>query len=1665
VLTSGGAQIVVSGRFGYMNGTATSGVAALDPVTGASRPFAVGQQVSNQGDNSSINSLSTDGTTVWMSGYDYYGPGNLEGAIAATAQGGDLVWMADCHGDTYSTFPRNGALYVAAHPHQCQNIGGFPEVEPRFSYYAVAYTQAASRTNRVGDGSFDPKNFVGRPAPEVTNWYPRFYNGTYTGQGQAGWSVTGNDQYVVYGGEFPGVNNLTNQGLVRFAVPSIAPNKVGPTRPTAGWAPTAITLPGGDVRVSWPTVSDRDNQYLTYRVYRDGASTPVFTSQPEDSTFFRVRTLGFRDVGQAPGSTHRYQVRATDPTGNVLSSDTVPVTVSSQPATPYAAAVRADAPTGYWPLESLTGTTSYAQVGFDDVTVRPGMTVADGSPLGSTSLRADGTAAGRGTVAPATSAKAASDDMSLELWFATTSTTGGRLAGYGNDPNGNNGAYDRMLFMDDAGILVFGVFTGNTETIVTQPGLNDGAWHHVVASLSPAGMTLYVDGFKVGAKPGVTAGQPYAGYWQLGGGNLGGWPANRSTDEFTGQLSQFAVYPGALSQTQVRAHYTASGRSLALVPAPTDPYGAAVAADQPSIQWRLDDAAGASTAAGSDERGTTGRVVGDVGRAPGVTLPGTTSQAYDLGGRGGYVVADRPTPNPTTFTTEAWFSTTSTDGGRIIGLGNTQDQNSGNYDRFVYMRTDGTLRFGIWSGQENLVDTATAYNDGDWHHVVATFGPAGMALYVDGGLVGTNGNTSVVPYDGQSYWRVGSDTVWGGTNTTSLNGLVDEAAVYDHVLSAERVAAHWAAASQAAAPTRPSDAYGAAVWDSAPSTYWRMDETTGTTARSTTPTGSGKGSYTGGATLGAPGPSLYGSTANTAVAFDGQDDGLYSRTAITNPTTFSTELWFASTSTRGGKLIGFGSQQTGWSGGYDRHVYLQPDGTIAFGTWTGQMNLVVTDRAYNDGSWHQVVATMGADGMRLYVDGVEVGSNPNTGSQDYTGYWRVGGDSSWNGDGYVAARIDEVAVYTRALTGAEVAGHWLAAAGPVDTAPTAAFTTVVDGLSVAFDGSGSTDAEGAVTHRWDFGDGTTATGATAQHTYAAAGQYPATLVVTDGGGQTSSTTMTVTVTAPPPNVAPTADFTAVADDLVLSVDASASGDVDGTIASYRWDFGDGGTATGRTAQHTYASAGSRTVTLTVTDDDGARTTVTRSVTTTAPNQLPTASFTTQTSFLEVAFDGGASADADGTVRSWAWSFGDGTTASGATVTHTFAAGGSYPVQLTVTDDRGGVGTSTQTVVVAPAPVPNRAPTASFTASVADLVVALDGRASADADGTVTAHAWDFGDGTTGTGATTSHRYATAGTWTVTLVVTDDKGATATTTGTVTTTAPANVAPTAAFTVGSDGLVVSVDGSGSTDPDGTVRSWAWTFGDGGTATGRTAQHTYTAAGSYPITLTVTDDRAGTASVSTTVQVTAVVARDAFGRTVASGWGTADLGGVWTTTGTASVNGGVGQLVAAAGKSSTATLAVNRADVAVQATVQVPQTPTGGGTYASVAGQRVGSSEYRVKVWLRPSGASQATLVRVVNNVETTLATYNVPGTAPGTAVTVRFDLSGAATGTTTLRAAVWAAGTPAPSGWSMQATDSTAGLQRAGAVGVTEYVSGSATAPSTVRVDDLWVGASGTTPAA
>lgn len=404
------------------------------------------------------------------------------------------------------------------------------------------------------------------------------------------------------------------------------------------------------------------------------------------------------------------------------------------------------------------------------------------------------------------------------------------------------------------------------------------------------------------------------------------------------------------------------------------------------------------------------------------------------------------------------------------------------------------------------------------------------------------------------------------------------------------------------------------------------------------------------------------------------------------PQTYSSEIWFRTSSDKGGALLGFGNKSSEFDSQKDRLVYVSQDGKVNYALFPGEVKHIASPKSYNDGQWHHVVTTLGADGMSLYVDGSRVAHDASVpGGEGFKGYWKISsiGTSGFPNDpgrSYFDGDLDEAAIYHKQLSAASVDAHYRAGkALDQNETPTASFSATPTNLDIAVDGSGSTDADGTITdYTWDFGDGSTGTGVTATHSYADAGTYTVTLTVTDDKGSTNTTSQQITVSAV--NQPPTAEFTSTTTELDLSVDATASADADGSIDKYEWDFGDGSTGTGVTATHKYADAGTYTVTLTVTDNQGATTTKTESVTITPGNQPPVAGFTAAISGLSATLDGSTSTD-DGTIVKYEWDFGDGTNGTGQSVTHTYPSAGTYIVGLTVTDNAGATSKILQSVTV------------------------------------------------------------------------------------------------------------------------------------------------------------------------------------------------------------------------------------------------------------------------------------------------------------------------------------------------------------------------------------------------
>ncbi|GAA1851204.1 hypothetical protein [Myceligenerans crystallogenes] len=329
VVSPDGTKVVISGNFTSVNGSSNPGygMARLDATTGAMLPLPVNTEIRDAGDNSAILSLASDDTYFYGVGYHWATSGNLEGTFAARWDDGKLVWLEDCHGDSYSIAPYGGALYSASHKHDCTTSGGHPNARPRVFKRATATTRTVEGTNLATATEGYPDH-PGTPRPRILNWYPEFEAGTFTGQQQGPWDVVAGGGYVLYGGEFPAVNGRKQQGLVRFAVRDKAPNDDGPRRGSQGFALTASSPGSGTVNLSWPSLYDRDDETLAYSVYRGTTSgTPVVVKE-RTARFWETGTMTYADRTAPAGTTQRYIVAARDRWGNTAWSAWVNVDVA-----------------------------------------------------------------------------------------------------------------------------------------------------------------------------------------------------------------------------------------------------------------------------------------------------------------------------------------------------------------------------------------------------------------------------------------------------------------------------------------------------------------------------------------------------------------------------------------------------------------------------------------------------------------------------------------------------------------------------------------------------------------------------------------------------------------------------------------------------------------------------------------------------------------------------------------------------------------------------------------------------------------------------------------------------------------------------------------------------------------------------------------------------------------------------------------------------------------------------------------------------------------------------------------------------------------------------------------------------------------------------------------
>jgi PKD repeat protein len=734
--------------------------------------------------------------------------------------------------------------------------------------------------------------------------------------------------------------------------------------------------------------------------------------------------------------------------------------------------------------------------------------------------------------------------------------------------------------------------------------------------------------------------------------------------------------------------------------------------------------------------------------------------------------------------------------------------------------------------------------------------------------------------DGDGTYETDTDTTPTVSHTYPSNGSVQVGLRVTDGSGSTATTSHGLAVEGESSGGGPASYKEAVLGTAGLRNYWRMGESSGSILADST--GLSPATTSGEPVLGVPG-SVFGD-ADTAVRFDGVNDSASAPVDLSESSAITVEFWLKWNSFANNDALAM--ELTNNFNEADGGFLVDPNssyGSFAVGIGRGASRNVTLFPRPSAGLWHHYAFVLNttapaAEEVVPYVDGEAVSfskAESGTGAGNFAS--ATLNFMSRAGTGlFGAGDLDEVAIYSGALSPATIASHYKLAAHnmPPEASFTAAPNPAPTNTPVAFDASASTDVDGTVAkYEWDLdGNGTyetnTGTTPTVTRSYSVPGDRSIGLRVTDAKGAVGTTTRVLTIQ----NQLPSASFTATPNPVLsgasTSFDASASKDPDGTIAKYEWDLDGNGTyetntGTTPTASASYATPGERTVGLRVTDNFGDTATASKAVT--VENRAPTAAFSATPnpvlSGTSTSFDANSSSDPDGTIAQYEWDLnGDGTyeTNTGATPTasNTFATPGEKTVGLRVTDNNGATATTTRTLTVQ-----NRPPNASITATPNPVVsgsnVTFDASGSKDPDGTIAEYNWDLdGNGTyetTGNGTPAiTVSYAQPGTRTIGVQVKDNNGTTATASVTVTI---QNRPPTASFTASpnpvSPNATTTFDASASKDPDGTIAKYEWDLDGNGTyetntGTTKTTSRSYTNEGTVNVGLRVTDNSGATAT---------------------------------------------------------------------------------------------------------------------------------------------------------------------------------------------------------------------------
>jgi hypothetical protein len=669
----------------------------------------------------------------------------------------------------------------------------------------------------------------------------------------------------------------------------------------------------------------------------------------------------------------------------------------------YSDAVLGDSPVSYWRLDETSGTTATDSTGGRNGTYTNGPTIAQSGavPDGINNRSASVDGVNDYVNVPYASALNPAT-FTVEGWGKVTGGSGTwRLLASSwsyPSPSDHRGYW---IGVDTSNRWTVHIGNGSvTEVSVDGPVVTVNAWTHVAATYDGAALKLFVNGVLVGN----LATSTYAANASPVAFEIGAEYYNASrTSFFLGGIDDVALYSSVLSATQLRTHYNAGRCSKD-----------GVLADNPLGYWRLGESSG--TTAVDGVRGRHGTYAGAPTLGAAGALNGDADTSVTFNGSSQYVSVPYDSAlNPAQFTVEAWAKPTGGSQYRSL-LSSMEDAGGGASWRGYWLGINPSNKWEAEVSQSGGPVTALTspgtVSTSTWTHLCLTYDGTTMTFYVDGVLVGSQ-TTSYRQVSGVPL-AIATGLYNGSTASELFPGSVDEVTVYGSALSQARIQAHYLLGRS----------YKDGVLDSGPVSYWRLGESSGTSAADVK--AANAGTYQNSPTLGKAG--ALGGDADTSVGVNGTSSYVsvpYS--ASLNPAQFTVEAWAQWDGTRTGAwrtVAGTWNDVTN-NGGYWLGISTQDKWYVSTQGASAAAS-EIQGTAPTAGQWVHLATTYDGSYLRLYVNGTEVGNlqGPNYTTQSSVPLGMGTNVYSGGAGDRFGGVLDDVAVYNRALSAAEVQLHY-----------------------------------------------------------------------------------------------------------------------------------------------------------------------------------------------------------------------------------------------------------------------------------------------------------------------------------------------------------------------------------------------------------------------------------------------------------------------------------------------------------------------------------------------------------------------------------------------------------------------------------------------------------------